>query len=263
MGTLEAYAAQLSSVTGWLTATDLAALRHIDAMQRSSADGGDILEIGVYYGKSAIALGYLRQPDERLVLCDVFEDNPKPGYRGPDLVGFESTFARFHDWAPTIHQCSSLDLAARESERRFRLVHIDGSHSFPIVAHDIRTAKALLVPGGVVVLDDYRTLHRPGVAAATWSEMVHGELRPFAVSSWKLYATWADDARGLSDAFMDRWSEPGTQTIRHELFDVDVVVVRPEPSAPPSTTNRLARAVLPPVALTAGRRLRARVRTGR
>ena len=54
---------------------------------------------------------------------------------------------------------------------------------------DIEAARILLKPGGVVVFDDYRTLHAPGVAAAIWRE-TKSDLVPFAVSMNKLYASF-------------------------------------------------------------------------
>ena len=39
------------------------------------------------------------------------------------------------------------------------------------------------------MLDDYRTMHTPGVAAATWAAVVEGRLFPVCLSEVKLYAT--------------------------------------------------------------------------
>jgi len=46
--------------------------RKINELQHAEGKTGDLLEIGVYRGKSAILLGYLLQGEERLVLCDLF-----------------------------------------------------------------------------------------------------------------------------------------------------------------------------------------------
>ena len=48
---------------------------------------------------------------------------------------------------------------------RFRIVHVDGSHRYDIVRQDIAAAVDLVTDGGVIVIDDYRTLpHALGVA---------------------------------------------------------------------------------------------------
>jgi hypothetical protein len=70
----------------------------------------------------------------------------------------------------------------------FRLVHLDGSHAYADVAADIDLAVSLLAPGGVVVLDDYRAPHTPGVALATWEAVSEMSLRAICLSEGKLYA---------------------------------------------------------------------------
>ncbi len=51
--------------------------------------------------------------------------------------------------------------------------------------------RTLLAPEGVVVFDDYRAEHTPGVAAAVWQRLDKG-LSPFALSPVKMYATFGD-----------------------------------------------------------------------
>ena len=70
-------------------------------------------------------------------------------------------------------------------------MHIDASHLYEHVMDDIEAARILLKPGGVVVFDDYRTLHAPGVAAAIWRE-TNRDLVPFAVTMNKLYASFGN-----------------------------------------------------------------------
>jgi methyltransferase family protein len=47
--------------------------------------------------------------------------------------------------------------------KRFRLIHIDGSHLFEIVQQDIKLSKDILKDDGIVIFDDYRSPHTPGV----------------------------------------------------------------------------------------------------
>ena len=74
--------------------------------------------------------------------------------------------------------------------RTFRFIHVDASHVYSIVRQDIRTAKLLLKETGIVVFDDYRSIHTPGVAAAIWQEVSHGNLIPLCLTPQKMYATW-------------------------------------------------------------------------
>ena len=52
--------------------------------------GGDVLEIGSFFGRSALLLEYLKDEQEVLHVCDLFEGTPSDG-SGP-----EWTWPRFH-----------------------------------------------------------------------------------------------------------------------------------------------------------------------
>jgi hypothetical protein len=72
----------------------------------------------------------------------------------------------------------------------FRFIHIDGSHIFSVIRRDIRTAKVLLNKDGIVAIDDYRSVHTPGVAAAVWEAVTSDHLVPICLTPQKMYATW-------------------------------------------------------------------------
>jgi hypothetical protein len=73
-----------------------------------------------------------------------------------------------------------------------RFVHIDASHLYEHVRDDIGAARELLLPEGIVVLDDFRSEHTPGVSVATWEAVLNRGLRPICLSTQKLYGTWGD-----------------------------------------------------------------------
>jgi hypothetical protein len=82
-----------------------------------------------------------------------------------------------------------------------RFAHIDASHLYEHVSKDIDNVRELLVPEGVVALDDYRSPHTPGVAAAVWEAVLTKGLRPIVVSESKFYGTWGD-ARAIQAALV-------------------------------------------------------------
>jgi hypothetical protein len=192
-----------ASVPGWLAAADGRAFTLVDRVQRDGGVGGDLLEIGVFKGKSAILLEFLRAEDERLVLCDLFG---RPPDGDPDAAvydvwydrfgrrDFEQNWLRFHSALPVIHEMTSTALGEVEVDRSFRVIHLDGSHAYDNVMADLDLASRLLVAGGVVVVDDWRTDHSPGVGAATWLATERFGLRPVFVTSAKLYGVVGDDA---------------------------------------------------------------------
>jgi hypothetical protein len=188
------------TIPGWFERGDAELFDAIDIAQRSARITGDILEIGCYQGASTVMLGYLRNPNERLVVCDLFETvapslddfhGRTNSYSDLSRASFEENYLRFHAKLPEIIAAASTTLGAHGFGRTFRLVHVDGSHEYDIVRSDLLLAKSLLKPGGFVVFDDIITLHTPGVTAAVWEGVFKDDLIPLFQTT-KLYATWGD-----------------------------------------------------------------------
>jgi hypothetical protein len=198
------YIRSMESVPGWFTRVDARLLLGIDRCQAAEGIRGDLLEIGVYLGKSAILLGYLPTDGEALHVCDLFEppghhpgaDRTHAGlYVRGDQAAFEANYRRFHPSLPAVHVGESSGLEPVLEPGSFRLVHIDGSHAYETVRADLALAHALLVPGaGVVVCDDHGNHRTPGVTAAVWNAIDQGGWEPLAVSPKKLYAVRRDPA---------------------------------------------------------------------
>lgn len=223
-------------VEGWLYPTDAQLLNVINEIQLSRGWGGDILEIGVYKGKSAILLGFFTQPGETLIVCDLFdsgasvseENHSENAVFYPDLrqEDFEKNYLRFHDRLPAVHALPSTTLADMVPAGSCRLVHIDGGHTYEATRTDIETARRLLGSGGVVVVDDWSSAHIPGVAMAFWEHFLTGSLTPLAFTKGKFYATW--DPTGLTreevaDAIADRPELDIRNSVllgRHEVSNV-------------------------------------------
>jgi methyltransferase family protein len=192
----------LQKIPGWFWPVDMFLFAGIDQLQKAEGLTGDVLEIGTYQGKSAILLGYFLQAHEELIVCDTFEseaigehnltENQKY-YTNLQRQTFEKNFAQFHSRPPRIFACSSTDLIKHLPESNtFRFIHIDGSHLYDVVREDIRLSQQLLGDNGVVVFDDYRSPHTPGVAAALWDAVLHESLHPFCLSPSKMYAYWGN-----------------------------------------------------------------------
>ena len=188
------------SMHGWFERADAELFSAIDFAQRTAGLVGDILEIGCYQGSSAILLEYLRRSNERLVVCDLFQEvattlddfhHRTNSYSDFSRESFEVNFLRFHKNLPEIIAGSSTTLSSSNFGRTFRLIHIDGSHEYDIVRSDLLLAKSLLMPGGFVIFDDIITLHTPGVTAAVWEGVIRDGLIP-VYQTHKLYGTWGD-----------------------------------------------------------------------
>ncbi len=195
---------QVRAIPGWLNRVDYQLLGFILSEQNAHGEVGDLAELGVYRGKSAVVIGGYRKPSETFTVVDLFRHDTgaddanaaeqQREYFGLQRAQFEQHYLKVHPALPVVVEGLSHTIADHASARAHRFVHIDASHLYRHVRKDIEVAQDLLLPDGIVVLDDIRSEHTPGVAAAGWQAVAAG-LKPIAVSGVKLYATWGDDER--------------------------------------------------------------------
>ncbi|GHB43541.1 hypothetical protein GCM10010377_37860 [Streptomyces viridiviolaceus] len=192
---------ELKDVPGWFWPLDQVLFSWFLERQEARGTRGDLLELGAYMGKSAILLGHHLQDGESLTVCDLFGTEPPDEANRAELArsyssltrqAFERNYLAFHDTLPTIVQAPSSAIVDEVEPGTCRFVHIDASHLYEHVQGDIGAARDLLLPDGIVVLDDFRTEHTPGVAVAAWEAVLNRGLRPVCLSSQKLYGTWGD-----------------------------------------------------------------------
>lgn len=237
---------QVGEILGAFWSPDIELFRAI--LQRSSRTGGDVAELGVLFGRSSVLIGQYLRPGEQFTCIDVFEsladevaaDDPNH-YPGLTRAGFEANYRRHHGDLPTVVTGFSQDIARHARVGTHRFVHIDASHLYEHVAHDIEAVRPLMHTDGVVVLDDYRAEHTPGVAAAAWQSVTGSALRPFALTPAKMYATWGDADQWR--AYVAEWAAAeGKATEVQAINGTDVLLIRNPPEPPP---HRLRRWVAP------------------
>lgn len=190
---------RLSDVKGWFHPVDQVLFDWFLTRQHDRGQRGDLLELGAYLGKSAIFMGAYLRADETFTVCDLF-DSPAPDEANSAEMGrsyatltrraFEANYGSFHDGLPQIVQEPSSGITAHVEADSCRFVHIDASHLYEHVHADIAAAKEVLGPDGIVVLDDFRAEHCPGVAAATWGAVASTGLKPLCITATKFYGTW-------------------------------------------------------------------------
>ncbi|MFG2292137.1 class I SAM-dependent methyltransferase [Streptomyces sp. NPDC048603] len=193
---------KLDDVKGWFWAVDQLMFDwFLTRQNEDEGQRGDLLELGAYMGKSAIFLGSYLQEGERFTVCDLF-DSPAPdasnekemegSYSTLTRKAFEANYLAFHDELPTVIMATTSVVADRVRADSCRFVHIDASHLYEHVHGDIAASRVVTTPGAVVVFDDYRSEHCPGVAAAVWGAVDRGDLKAICITGTKLYATWGD-----------------------------------------------------------------------
>jgi hypothetical protein len=198
---------RLDEVEGWFFPADRFVF---DWLLRQGR--GDLLELGVYKGKSAIFIGAYAAEGERFTVCDLFDSHAPDESTTAEMrvyyptltrQAFEANYLRFHTALPEVVQGPSSVITSHVEAGSCRFAHIDASHLYAHVHGDVTAARELLAPDGVVSLDDYRSPHTPGVAAATWEAVLNKGLRPMILTESKFYGTWGDPAP-LRDALAAR-----------------------------------------------------------
>lgn len=238
---------EIDGIEGWFTGTDKALFRFF----LSARDlGGDVAELGAYLGKSAALIGAYVRPGETFTVIDLFGANPGDDENADENTGqypglsqerFEQNYRRIHGELPVVVRAPSSQITASASHGTHRFVHIDASHLYEHVVGDVEAARTLLAPDGVVVFDDYRSEHTPGVAAVVWGE-VAGGLHVLVTTSHKLYATWGDP--GPWREALDAWLP--TSGLEHERQTVaEQEVVRVWPAGTTAISFRIPSRLVP------------------
>ncbi len=250
----------LDSIPGWFDTTDRELFRWFLTSGRVISGLGNIAELGAYMGQSAVLLGDHLDDGEALTVIDLFEaeadddanlEENADSYPGLSRQGFESHYTRIHGRLPRVVQDFSERIVDHVVESSCRFVHIDASHLYDHVVKDIRAAKRLLSPSGIVAFDDYRATHTPGVAAAIWEAVASDGLHPVVLSSKKLYATWGDPTPYV--AAIPRQTSRWTSEIQ-SVAGADLLVLSPVHHE----TYRWIK-YLPPATVPHAKRVRARM----
>ncbi|MEU6377765.1 class I SAM-dependent methyltransferase [Streptomyces sp. NPDC046909] len=281
---------ELGDVPGWFPPLDQLLFGWFLERQEREGMPGDLLELGAYMGKSAILLGRHLREGERFTVCDLFGGDAPDGanraetaksYASLTRQAFERNYLSFHDELPRVIEAPSSVISSEVAAKSCRFVHIDASHLYEHVRDDIGAAREILLPDGVVVLDDFRSEHTPGVSVATWEAVLNRGLRVICLSTQKLYGTWGDPSavqeellemlRGRGDCGLSVQEAAGQRLVRVRAkgmrapeFPRSRHYVEPELMVPPvpqvsrSRVRRIGVDLLPPVITRAVRRVRAR-----
>jgi predicted O-methyltransferase YrrM len=145
----ERFQTESAEVPGFVLPESIAIWDFFLSEQQKEQVTGALMEIGVYYGKSAIMLAMQALPEKQLVLIDFsdFVDHAaatihKLKSENVQIIKEKSSSAAC--WALTKRQ-----------KRSFRWIHVDGDHKAKTVANDLRLASRLLADEGIICVDDF------------------------------------------------------------------------------------------------------------
>jgi methyltransferase family protein len=198
-------------VDGWFSPAAAQFFGLIDEIQRQSGVSGDLFEIGVHHGRSAVLLCHMAQSTEAVGLCDLFgaqEDNVSESGHG-DRPILERNLAAL---APPgsrvkVFEKRSDELTIEEIGSPYRFFHIDGGHLLEEALGDLQLGAAVLHERGVLVIDDPFRAEWPGVTEAVIRLLEQrSDLVPIALGFNKLVIA-RRDARGIYDqALAEPWA---------------------------------------------------------
>lgn len=183
-------------VEGWLGDGALGMTMAISQHQIALGMKGAVGEIGVHHGRFLIALALLKQPTEKVIAIDVFEDQhlnvdwSGSGSREILLLNLQKFGVMMNDIV--IHKADSLQMSSSQllglSEQYFRLFSVDGGHQVANVLNDIGIVTDVLAPKGVIILDDFFNPDWPGVNEGFFQFMAHSSsLAPFCYGDNKIF----------------------------------------------------------------------------
>ena len=214
------YFRRLDEIPGWFSPVDFLLFDSLLTTQPV----GDLLEIGAYQGASAILLGMHRRPDEAFTVCDLFgmpeetaANRAESEFWYSDLTrtAFEHNYLRFVSELPTIIQAPSDEILQHVNADSCRFVHVDGSHLYEYVQSDIRAAKLMLRPEGIIVCDDWRSPHTPGVTVAVMDQVLAGDLHVIALTNQKFYGSWSESAAKAAREDVISWARTTPEVQLH------------------------------------------------
>jgi predicted O-methyltransferase YrrM len=179
----ERYQQQCADVPGFVVPESLATWHCLLAFQRQNGVAAPLMEIGVYYGKSAALLAFHARQNEELFLVDFSE----PVHSAAKLLKSIKP-----EGVKVLENKSSerpvWNLAATHP-RIFRWIHIDGDHKGQAAYNDLLLANNLLADDGIICVDDFLSSRYPQLTyvVCTFLEQHRAELQMFLCGFNKAY----------------------------------------------------------------------------
>ena len=165
-------------VPGWFYPIDIVVLYGLIREIQQSIPG-DLCEIGVAHGKSAIALSNFKNKSDTLYLYDIFDETSR--------IGAEKNILKFSDEKQLVWRLEDTTNLKNEKlffDRPLRLLHIDGCHEHSAVMNDLTIFTQHMHDEGIIVLDDFNDYEYPGVNSAA----IEYSLAKYNYENWRVYA---------------------------------------------------------------------------
>jgi hypothetical protein len=188
-------------VEGWLGDRMWQIVDLIGTLLDANDVHGDIAEFGVHHGLFLFLLNSVRNDDEVCFAVDVFDDqhlNVDCSGRGSLAVFLshvETLMASQRRFFKIVQRdtmsFSTAEVVDLFGKNGVKFFSIDAGHTIQHACNDLTLVQEVLVPGGIIALDDYMSVHWPGVTEGFYRFMYsqNRRLRPFLYFQNKLFLT--------------------------------------------------------------------------
>lgn len=171
------------SVTGWFYLYDHSLFYEV--LKTAQKDiTGDCCEIGVAFGKSAIAISNYRQPGENFYIYDIFEDPQWENIARGNITKY-GTIGGVEFRVGDSTKLTPDDLNFKQP---LKFLHIDGSHEHNAVLKDLENFSSKMVDKAVIVVDDFNDAEFPGVRSGLFEFLLSNR------DQWVMFAIGSNKA---------------------------------------------------------------------
>lgn len=140
---------------------------------------GDICEIGIAEGKSAISLSNFKNNNDNLYLYDIFSEK--------NVLNVKNNLKKFGKYDSIVlrlQDSTKLRVEDLQFNQPLKLLHIDGCHEHEAVLSDLTVFGQHVHDDGIIMVDDYNDYEYPGVNAAT----IEFSLSKYNFKNWRVFA---------------------------------------------------------------------------
>jgi predicted O-methyltransferase YrrM len=219
---LQRYLRSFHRIEGWFEFDAALLFMKYNQLVFGHAAPGNVLEIGVHHGLSAIAIAALKGLGKQLTAIDLFDDQQDKNLSGSgrgDRRRFEKNMREFYPDSKFIRVIArpSGELTPSDLGSGFTFVHVDGGHSPEEVFHDLKLCYDILTDGGLIALDDYFNPEYPGVGegAVEFALRHPAGLRPLVAGYNKvLFQKRGDNLPNVNDGFLEAFPDLEYKTVR-------------------------------------------------
>ena len=181
---IDKYKDNFKYIKGWLDVRFLEELFNLNEVHEQNNIKGNILEIGVYFGKTFIPLSFLLKDNEAIIGIDCFEDQEinisQSGMKCSQRLVKHNIKKIYFDEIKHLNfkliKSDSTTLNANNyinftnNTLLYRIIYIDGGHDENTCSIDLNNSANILCKYGYIIIDDYQNYFKD-----IGSEAIHGE----------------------------------------------------------------------------------------